>query len=219
MAEFIFQLSSYNDPALEEETAQLLAQRLEERSREAAPGIWAATDKLNAYAAKGTGREKRRTRHRIYGVILIALGVFILVPGLAEPGTPALIGAGAVGIVAGILECYLTRKKQAPALPAVCRKEAARLLEPRRSMDGSFPESRAEVRFDGGGLSLCVGGETRTAAYGEMTGIFASECLWLLLYGDEQALLLQKKDLVVGDAAEFELYLRRNITQQSREVK
>lgn len=216
--EFIFRLSSYDAPALEEETAQLLAQRLEERSREAVPGIWAATDRLNAYAAKGPGREKRRTRYRIYGVILIALGVFVLVPGLAEPRMPALIGAGAVGIVAGILEFCLTRKKQATALPAVCRREAARLLEQRRSMGGSLLENRAEVRFDGGGLSLCTGEESKTVAYGEITGIFASERLWLLLYGDERALLLQKKDLVVGDAAEFGPYLRRNITQQSREV-
>lgn len=216
--EFIFRLSSYDDPALEEETAQLLAQRLEERSREAVPGIWAATDRLNAYAARGPGREKRRTRYRVYGIILIALGVFALVPGLAEPRTPALIGAGAVGIVSGILEFYLTRKKQAPALPAACRREAARLLEQRRSMDGSLPSKRAEVRFDSVGLSLWAGGETKTVAYGEITGIYESERLWLLLYSDEQALLLQKKDLVVGDAAEFGPYLRRNITQQSREV-
>lgn len=217
--EFIFHLSSYDDPALEEETAQLLAQRLEERSREAVPGIWAATDRLNAYAARGPGREQRRTRYRIYGVVLIALGVFVLVPGLAEPRTPALIGAGAVGIISGLLEFYLTRKKQAPALPAACRREAALLLEQRRSMDEGLPSKRAEVRFDSGGLSLCAGGETRIVAYGEITGIFESERLWLLLYGGEQALLLQKKDLAVGDVAEFGPYLRRNITQQSQEVR
>lgn len=217
--EFIFRLSSYGDPALEEETAQLLAQRLEKRSREAVPGIWATTDRLNAYAARGPGREKRRARYRICGAVLIALGIFLLVPGLAEPRTPALIGAGAVGIVSGILEFCLARRKQAPALPVSCRKEAARLLEQRRSIDGSLPENRTEARFDGGGLSLCVGGETKAVAYGEMTGIYESERLWLLLYGDERALLLQKKDLVVGDVAEFGPYLRRNIAQQSREVK
>ena len=78
--EVVFHLSGYHDPALDEETVQLLVQRLEAHSRRAAPEIWAATDKLNAYAAKGPGREKRRTRYRVYGVILLALGIFVLVP-------------------------------------------------------------------------------------------------------------------------------------------
>ena len=34
---------------------------------------------------------------------------------------------------------------------------------------------------------------------------------WLLLYGGEQAILLQRKDLTAGDEAEFEPYLREKI--------
>ena len=101
--EFAFHLSPYDAPFLEEEAARLLAQRLEAHSREAVPGLWKAVDNLNAYAAKGPGRETRRTRYRVYGAVLIALGIFVLVPGLAEPRTPSLIAAGTIGIVSGIL--------------------------------------------------------------------------------------------------------------------
>lgn len=214
--EFVFQLSAYDDPALDKETVRLLEQRLEAHSRETAPGIWKFTDRLNAYASKGPGREKRRTRYRIYGVVLIALGIFALVPGLSEPRTPALICAGVVGIVSGILEFCLTREKKAPAPPASCRKEAAKLLSQRRSVDWSLPENHTELRFDEAGLSISAGEETQTVPYGDMTGIFETEQLWLLVYGQEQAILLQRKDLTAGAAAEFLPYIQEKIKNNAR---
>lgn len=215
MAEFVFQLSGYHDPALDEETVRLLVQRLEAHSRKAVPGIWAATDKLNAYAAKGPGREKRRTRYRIYGVILLALGIFMLVPGLMEPRTPILIGAGLFAILSGVLEFCLVREKKPPAPPASCRKEAAELLQTRRSIDWSLPENRTELRFDGTGLSISAGEQTKAVPYSDMTAIYETERLWLLLYGAEQAVLLQKKDLTAGDTAEFLPYLQKKIAENN----
>ncbi|MBD5149122.1 MAG: YcxB family protein [Oscillibacter sp.] len=215
MPEFVFHLSGYNDPALDGETVRLLVQRLEAHSRRAAPGIWAATDKLNAYAAKGPGREKRRTRYRVYGVLLLALGIFVLVPGLMEPRTPVLIGAGLLAIFSGILEFRLVRERKPPAPPASCKREAADLLKRRRSIDWSLPENRTELRFDGAGLSISAGEQAETVSYGDMTAIFETERLWLLLYGGEQAVLLQKKDLTTGDAAEFLPYLREKIAENN----
>ena len=75
--EFVFRISRYDDPSLEEETTRLLARRLEIRSREAIPGLWKAIDNLNAYAAKGPGRETRRVRYRVYGVLLTSMGIFV----------------------------------------------------------------------------------------------------------------------------------------------
>lgn len=211
--EFVFHPSAYDDPALDGETVQLLAQRLEAQSRKTMPGLWKATDSLNAYAAKGPGREKRRTRYRIYGVLLIALGVFILVPGLMEPRTPVLTGAGIFVILSGFVEFALVREKRPPKPPASCRKEAAKLLSQRRSVDWSLPENRAELRFDETALSLSAGGQTQTVPYGDMAAVYATDRLWLLVYGQEQAILLQKKDLTAGDAAEFLPYIQQKITK------
>ena len=41
--EFVFRISRYDDPSLEEETTRLLARRLEIRSREAIPGSTIST--------------------------------------------------------------------------------------------------------------------------------------------------------------------------------
>lgn len=215
MADFIFRLSSYDDPVLDDETVRLLLQRLEAHSRKAAPGMWAATDKLNAYAAKSPGREKRWMRYRVYGVILLALGIFVLVPGLVEPRNPALIGAGLVAIFSGILEFRLVREKKPLTPPASCKREAADLLKKRRSIDWSLPENRTELCFDEAGLSISAGEQTKTVPYSDMTAIYETERLWLLLYGAEQAVLLQKKDLTVGDAAEFMPYLQEKITENN----
>ena len=209
--EFVFHLSAYDDPALDGETVRLLTQRLEAHSREVMPGLWKATDGLNAYAAKGPGREKRRTRYRIYGVFLIALGVFVLVPGLMEPRTPVLIGTGILAILSGFVEFALVREKRPPKPPASCRKEAARLLEQRRSIDWSLPENRTELCFDGEGMSIHAGEETKTVTYADMTAVFETDRLWLLVYGAEQAVLLQKKDLAAGDPEKFKPYLLEKI--------
>ena len=209
--EFVFRISRYDDPSLEEETTRLLARRLEIRSREAIPGLWKAIDNLNAYAAKGPGRETRRVRYRVYGVLLTSMGIFVLIPGLLEPRTPALIAAGIIGIFSGVIEFCLTRKKRIPALPVSCHQEAVRRRSQRRSIDWNLPENCTELRFDETGLSVLAGEKEDTVPYGEMTAIFETERLWLLLYGGEQAILLQRKDLTAGDEAEFEPYLREKI--------
>ncbi|MCI9166162.1 MAG: hypothetical protein HFF64_09255 [Oscillospiraceae bacterium] len=205
--EFVFRLSDYGDPALDGEAARLLEQRLEAHSRKAAPGVWRWVDRLRSRAAGG--QERRR---RLYGAVLLALGVFLLVPGLAEPGSPVLIGAGVLGTVYGSLLVLLTREKRPSPPPASCQREAAKLLEQRRGTDWSGMEGRLCV--DGSGLSADLAGKREHISFGEMTGAFESEQLWLLVCGGERAILLQKKDLIAGEAEKFLPYLWENITNQ-----
>lgn len=208
--EFVFRPSSYDCPALEAETAELLRRRLEARSRQAAPGVWRVTDKLNAHAAKGPGIGKRR--YRVYGVILIALGIFALVPGLMEPRIPSLIVTGGFAALMGVW-CLCLRERRPLQPPASCRREAAALLKARRETD--WDALRAEVRFDEAGWFVKTAeGESRTA-YEDLRSVFETERLWLLVGGTEQALLLQKKDLVSGEAGDFLPYLQGKIINQS----
>ena len=133
--EFVFRLSDYGDPALDSEAARLLEQRLEAQSRRAAPGVWRWVDLLRSRAAGG---QEMRWR-RIYGAVLLALGVFLLVPGLAEPGSPVLIGAGVLGTVYG----SLLVDKGEKAVPA------ARFL-PAGSGEAAGAEEGDRLERDGG---------------------------------------------------------------------
>jgi len=209
--EFVFHPSGY-DGSLEEETAELLRQRLESRSRQAVPGMWSVTDKLNAHAAKGAGREARQRRYRVYGVVLMVLGVAALVPGLMKPRTPSLIAAGLLAIAAGILNRYLVReRKSPPAPPASCQKEAAALLAGRRAID--WENAQAEVRFGEAGAVCSAADSRETVPYREMRDVFETARLWLVVYGEERALLLQKKDLAAGEAEAFLPDLRKKIAE------
>lgn len=210
--EFVFQITGYDDPALDGEAAELLRRRLEARSREILPGMWKVTDSLNACAAKGPGGEKRRRRYRVYGVLLIALGVFALVPGLMEPRIPSLIITGGFAAAAGVL-CLCPRERKTLRPPACCKKEAAALLAGRRAVDWS--QTAAEVRFDEGGMRVSAGESREAVPFGDMTGIFETERLWLLVYGGEKALLLQKKDLASGETEAFPPFLRERINNKA----
>ena len=208
--EFIFQVTNYEDPALDGEAVELLRQRLEAKSRQVAPGMWKVTDKLNARAAKGPGRERRLRRYRVYGVILIVLGVLALVPGLMEPRIPSLIVTGSLAVVWGVWSVSLRERKPLRP-PASCKKEAAELLAGRRAVDWS--EASAEVCFDEIGMTVSAGENREAVPYGDMTGAFETERLWLLVYSGERALLLQKKDLASGEAGDFLSCLQDHINQ------
>lgn len=201
---FLFQISGYDDLALDAETEELLRQRLEAHSRRVMPGMWKVTDSLNAYAAKGPGREKRRLRYRIYGVFLLALGVFALVPGLMEP-RPSLILAGGFAILSGFIEFLLVREKKPQSAPAACRKEAQRLLAGLRAVDWS--KSQTRISFEDADMTISGGEKKESIPYQKFENIFETERLWLLLYDGEKALLLQKADLISGGDEEFSRFI------------
>ena len=205
--EFVFRITDYSDPALDAETAELLRQRLEARSREAMPGMWQVTDRLEAWATPAV--KGRRRRYALQGAALIALGVFAVVPGLMEPRVPSLILTGSLSILAGLLTICGAKVKSPPEPPASCRREAAKLLKFPGETD--WEALQAQVRFDETGRTVKTAeGESRTG-YGQLRGVFESERLWLLVCGGERALLLQKKDLVSGEAGSFLPYLQGKI--------
>ena len=88
---YLFQISNYDDPAVDRETAELLHQRLEAESRQRCPAMWNAIDRIRTHAAKGPARERRTVRYRIYGVFLLALGLLTLILGLMPPRTTDVI--------------------------------------------------------------------------------------------------------------------------------
>ena len=151
---YLFQISNYDDPAVDRETAELLHQRLEAESRRRYPSIWNAIDRIRTHAAKGPGREKRTVRYRIYGLFLLALGLLTLILGLMPPKTTDVIIAGAAAIIAGLLEFALVRRRTPPRIPASCKKEARKALELRRAVD--WEKLKTTIRFEDAGITICA---------------------------------------------------------------
>ena len=66
---YLFQISNYDDPAVDRETAELLYQHLEAESRRRCPAMWNAIDRIRTHAAKGPGREKRKNAAAHTGIL------------------------------------------------------------------------------------------------------------------------------------------------------
>ena len=160
---YLFQISNYDDPAVDRETAELLHRHLEAESRRRCPAMWNAIDRIRTHAAKGPAREKRTVRYRIYGVFLLALGLLTLVLGLMPPRTTDVIIVGGAVIIAGLLEFALARGRTPPRIPASCKKEARKVLELRRAVD--WEKRKTAIRFEDAGITICAppGGERRTS--------------------------------------------------------
>ena len=151
---YLFQISNYDDPAVDRETAELLHQRLEAESRRRCPAMWNATDRIRTHAAKGPARKKRTVRCRIYGVFLLALGLLMLILGLMPPRTTDVIIVGGAVIIAGLLEFAFARGRTPPRIPASCKKEARKALELRRTVD--WEKLKTTIRFEDAGITICA---------------------------------------------------------------
>lgn len=201
---YLFQISNYDDPAVDRETAELLHRHLEAESRRRCPAMWNAIDRIRTHAAKGPkgpAREKRKVRYRIYGVFLLALGLLTLILGLMPPRTTDVIIVGGAVIIAGLLEFALACGRTPPRIPASCKKEAQKALELRRTVD--WEKLKTTIRFEDAGITICAEENEEHLSYTRIKSAFESLHLWLVVCDDECALLLQKKDLRSGNADSF----------------
>ena len=116
--------------------------------------------------------------------------------------------AGAAALLAGAVEFALAGKRKA-ATPKSCRKDAQKLLQNLCAAD--FEQNPTEIAFDDSGMTVRADGTEQQIPYESVKGFFETERLWLLVYGEEKALLLQKRDLLSGSAEDFAASLRRKI--------
>lgn len=192
----------HTTPVTEEEkavfTPQLamaLDKRLELHSRRTMPGLWSVTDRLNSMPRTSEAVLKRRqVRYRIYGVVLLVLGLFLLIPGLMEPQELAgLLAVGALCVVSGIL--YLRPRRRDPHRRE--RRQAEQLLTTMADSGG------ADVAFDRNGVTIRTEASQRRISDTDMNAVIETEDLFVLSFSRTSALILKKKDMTAGDPAVF----------------
>lgn len=190
--DFIFQISPYKDPAFVRQVSDALEKRTELRAREQHPGLWRVTDRLNGGKVPEDIRKKRHIRYRIYGVLLIVMGVILIVPGLMEPEKLLVpLIAGAVGLLAGLFTLWAggIKSRQTRRFDQAAGKLLKEFEAP----------PLARVRFVREGME--IGGKL-AASYADFDFAAETKDLFLLTWR-ENVIVLQKKDLAVGDRAQF----------------
>lgn len=86
-------------------------------------------------------------------------------------------------------------------------------MEGRRAVDWS--KTQQKIVFDETGMRFNPEAAQETIPYDGISGIFETEHLWLIIYHKDKALLLQKRDLTIGDPDTFSSYILRKISADS----
>lgn len=193
---FIFSMKPYDTEALAEQTAWMLEKRVELASRKRLPGIWKITDKMNTVPrAPEVELKHRRERRKRWGGLFLVMGIFLFVPGVMKP--QELPGPLIIGFLAIALGLWYLRKEDRKKNLYV--KQAKKLLE---SLNASTENRKLRLVFDDTELAVSGTGEDKKISYSVVECALETADLFGLIY-ENQILLLQKKELLLGTAEEF----------------
>lgn len=187
---YIFQITPYDITFLLPQVSKALEKRNELLSRERYPGMW---QRIDHFSASSQGKSRSPLRTKLFSVLCLAAGIFLLVPGLAEPQellVPLLAGAAAV--ILGIAGLWHSRKNRENPF----NRSARLLLEGKDQLpEGSAPA----VSFSDQGMTLSPEkGDTEFVPYSDFESAIETADTLLLVYG-QRVTLLQKQDLVKGN--------------------
>lgn len=201
--DYVFQITPYDSPELVRQVSDALERRTELRSRKKCPKMWKLTDRLCKKRASEGCLEKRRKRYRVYGMLLIMLGVVLFVPGAMDPKellVPLL--AGAAGILAGGLTLWSGRGRK--------RRTNAFDRAAKQFLQGLAAPPSAQIRFTGDGMTIAG---KPAAVFADFNFAAETQDLFLLTW-KEKITLLQKKDLIAGDPEGFAVFLRDRMEEK-----
>lgn len=191
--EFVFQIYGCPPGDWTQQLALALEKRTELHSRQQLPSLWRTIDRLGSPKMPEPVLKRRRIRYKIYGVILILLGLFLLIPGLIKPAeltVPLLVGLFATGT--GILQLLPRKRYPSKAM----QKQANQLLEQR----STIPETT--VRFTEQGIA----DDETPIAFSQMEAIVEGPDLYLIAWADK-GLVLWKQELTEGAPDDFSNWL------------
>ena len=192
--EFVFVISKYNNVSFLPQVSKALEKRTELVSRNKLPQMWKYIDKMNSRGkASEEVQKKRRSRYKMYGVLLLLLGLFLLIPSLMEPeemSIPLLFGTFAVGM--GVLYLWYGIKSRKEKLTSF-DKAAKQLFNEYNNL----PTVNATFTND----KVQLTGNT-VIAYSEIEAFFITEDLFIIIW-NERITVLQKKDLLSSNVEEF----------------
>lgn len=202
---FIFSMKPYDIDTLSTQTGWMLEKRTELASRKKLPGLWKLTDKLNTVPrAPEAELKRRRERRKRFGGLFLVMGIFLFVPGIMKP--QELPGPLIVGLLAILLGIWYLRKDD--KRKASYAKKAKKLLE---SMNPSMESQKLRLVFGDTELAMSGTGEDKKISYTDMECALETADLFGLIYNN-QLVLLQKKELLLGTAEEFGKQLAEKTT-------
>ena len=192
--EFLFKPEKLTED-LVYQVSEAIAKRAEIFSRKRYPGLWEKTDRLNEKKLPEEALLRRRRLRRFYGIICIALGIFLFVPGLMKPSELAVpLFVGAAAIIFGI-SAVIPRKTNEEKFYKKAKKLAKAInssLKP-----GDTVVFNEEGIFENGGALM---------KYEELENIIENRSIFLVCDG-KLIMVLRKTDMVIGNPEDFRNFI------------
>lgn len=201
---YTFQITAYDIEKLLPQVSKALEKRTELVSREQYPGLWKHTDKLNTMVSESA---RGGLSTKIKSILLLALGVFLFVPGLVKPQEllVPLIG-GAVAICMGISGLWRSRKHKSNPFD----KSAKLLLE---GKDNISAEQSVVVSFAETGMTIpAENASSEFVPYSNFECVIETADIFLFVYG-ERVTVLQKTHLTTGNVDYFSNFISEKISK------
>ncbi|MBQ8595132.1 MAG: hypothetical protein IJ406_04150 [Oscillospiraceae bacterium] len=203
--EFLFKPEKLSED-LKYQVSETLAKRTELFSRKKFPGLWEKTDELNEKNLSTEALKRRRKFRRFYGIICIALGIFLFVPGLVKPSelfVPLVVGA--LAIITGIT-AVIPWKTNSEKF----EKKAKKLIS---AINSSLkPEDKVlfneEGIFENGALLM---------EYENLESIIENRSIFLVCDGIK-IMVLRKADLVIGNPEEFKILIESKTGKKTEKI-
>ena len=201
--DYTFRLSAYDIEHLVPQVSKALEKRTELVSRNRFPALWKLTDKLSS-STKGEAR--RRLHTRLFGILCLLAGIFLLVPGLTNPKELRLpLILGILGVLSGAADLWRSRRKKPKPFDA-----SARILL--NGKDAYTEEDAMEVSFFETAMMLPGDGDDACVLYDDFKYVIEEADIFLLVF-DTRAVVLQKKDLTNGNTDDFRAFITANVAE------
>jgi len=194
--EFVFALTGYDEESFMPQVSKALEKRTESVSRDKYPNVWKNIDKMNSKnKVSGEVLEKRRRRYKVYGILYILLGFFLLIPSLIKPEEMLIpILTGAFAICLGILYCRFGWKPKKKTLTSFDRAAMKLFNEyekiPAEGVTISFTDDKIQLAGDA------------IIDYSDINEFFITKDFFIIIW-KERITVLQKKDLSSCSEEEF----------------
>lgn len=195
---YTFSVSSYDDPALEDEIALALDARssLSFRKRGAAPSP--------PHAPRQESPSKRKAL-KLAAIVLLVLGAAALLCVMTLPQRPKLLQIAGFALLGLGMILMPSGKPGQAHVTGKSRQKAQRLIAVLRQ--NSFM-SGLNVTFDGEKMDIATKSKTIEVPYEQIFSVIETEHIWFVSYG-QAGVVLQKRDLTEGEPRDFLKHIAR----------